>query len=308
MLAIGNALALAGGPTVTEGIVSAKNRSLTAENDSGQTENLVGLHPDRRRHQPGQLGRPPGQRPGPGDRDEHRGGLQQLGQRPGPEHRVRHRHRLGEAPPGRAPPGRPGGAGNASPQPAPVANTAYMGVTVETVTPAVQQQDTLTPPPGRWCCRCRPGSPADQGRPPGQRRDRVAERRHHRDGRGPDRRPPPAGPRGPRLGGDLPWAAPRRPSTSRSGPARAAGRLVRAVIPGGAVSMTPPIDEPTVPEEGEEPPPPVGHVRVVYLGPVAPHWEVQSDFGDPTHRRLPGAGPGPAGAAAPPRPAVPAEP
>jgi hypothetical protein len=27
--------------------------------------------------------------------------------------------------------------------------------------------------------------------------------------------------------------------------------------------------------------PPVGHVRVVYLGPVAPHWEVQSDFGDP---------------------------
>lgn len=23
-----------------------------------------------------------------------------------------------------------------------------------------------------------------------------------------------------------------------------------------------------------------GHIRVVYLGPVAPHWEVQSDFGD----------------------------
>ena len=23
-----------------------------------------------------------------------------------------------------------------------------------------------------------------------------------------------------------------------------------------------------------------GHVRVVYLGPVAPHWEVRSDFGD----------------------------
>lgn len=27
--------------------------------------------------------------------------------------------------------------------------------------------------------------------------------------------------------------------------------------------------------------PPVGHVRIVYLGPVAPHWEVQSDWGDP---------------------------
>lgn len=23
-----------------------------------------------------------------------------------------------------------------------------------------------------------------------------------------------------------------------------------------------------------------GHVRVVYLGPVAPHWEVESEFGD----------------------------
>ena len=45
--------------------------------------------------------------------------------------------------------------------------------------------------------------------------------------------------------------------------------------------MTPVTDEPTVPEEGGEPQPPVGHVRVVYLGPVAPHWEVQSDFGDP---------------------------
>ena len=27
--------------------------------------------------------------------------------------------------------------------------------------------------------------------------------------------------------------------------------------------------------------PPQGHVRVVYLGPVAPHWEIQSNFGDP---------------------------
>jgi hypothetical protein len=33
-------------------------------------------------------------------------------------------------------------------------------------------------------------------------------------------------------------------------------------------------------ETAEEPVEPVGHVRVVYLGPVAPHWEVQSDFGD----------------------------
>lgn len=27
--------------------------------------------------------------------------------------------------------------------------------------------------------------------------------------------------------------------------------------------------------------PPRAHVRIVYLGPVAPHWEIRSDFGDP---------------------------
>lgn len=26
--------------------------------------------------------------------------------------------------------------------------------------------------------------------------------------------------------------------------------------------------------------PPRGHARVVYMGPVSPHWEVHSDFGD----------------------------
>ena len=34
----------------------------------------------------------------------------------------------------------------------------------------------------------------------------------------------------------------------------------------------------TQPEE--QPQPPRGHVRIVYLGPVAPHWRVDSDFGD----------------------------
>ena len=36
----------------------------------------------------------------------------------------------------------------------------------------------------------------------------------------------------------------------------------------------------TVTEPSAEPQPPRGHVRVVYLGPVAPHWEIQSDYGD----------------------------
>jgi len=44
VIAIGNALALAGGPTVTEGIVSAENRSLTTQNDAGTLiEHLTGL-------------------------------------------------------------------------------------------------------------------------------------------------------------------------------------------------------------------------------------------------------------------------
>jgi hypothetical protein len=29
--------------------------------------------------------------------------------------------------------------------------------------------------------------------------------------------------------------------------------------------------------------PPVGHARIVYMGPVAPHWEVYADYGDPNH-------------------------
>ena len=36
------------------------------------------------------------------------------------------------------------------------------------------------------------------------------------------------------------------------------------------------------PEELAEPLPPQGHVRIVYLGPLAPHWEVQGVFGDRT--------------------------
>ncbi len=34
------------------------------------------------------------------------------------------------------------------------------------------------------------------------------------------------------------------------------------------------------PEELEEQRAPRGHVRIVYLGPVAPHWEVVSEFGE----------------------------
>lgn len=30
----------------------------------------------------------------------------------------------------------------------------------------------------------------------------------------------------------------------------------------------------------EEPPPPVAHATIVYLGPVAPHWEIRGHFGE----------------------------
>lgn len=33
-------------------------------------------------------------------------------------------------------------------------------------------------------------------------------------------------------------------------------------------------------QQAEPQAPPRGHVRVVYLGPVAPHWRVDSDFGE----------------------------
>jgi len=36
----------------------------------------------------------------------------------------------------------------------------------------------------------------------------------------------------------------------------------------------------SMPEPATEQLPPRGHVKVVYLGPVAPHWEIRSDFGD----------------------------
>jgi hypothetical protein len=34
------------------------------------------------------------------------------------------------------------------------------------------------------------------------------------------------------------------------------------------------------PDDFEQAPAPRGHVRIIYLGPVAPHWDVGSEFGD----------------------------
>ncbi|MGB9112833.1 MAG: hypothetical protein WCF24_08925 [Acidimicrobiales bacterium] len=36
----------------------------------------------------------------------------------------------------------------------------------------------------------------------------------------------------------------------------------------------------TMVQDNATPEPPRAHVRIVYLGPVAPHWEVESEFGE----------------------------
>jgi S1-C subfamily serine protease len=59
VIAIGNALALAGGPTVTTGIVSAKGRTLTAQDPvTSATENLTGLIQTDAAINPGNSGGP----------------------------------------------------------------------------------------------------------------------------------------------------------------------------------------------------------------------------------------------------------
>ena len=58
VVAIGNALALGSSPTVTTGIISAKDRTITAENDSGATETLDGLLQTDAAINPGNSGGP----------------------------------------------------------------------------------------------------------------------------------------------------------------------------------------------------------------------------------------------------------
>jgi S1-C subfamily serine protease len=160
VLAIGNALALAGGPSVTEGIVSAEHRSLTAQNDSGQTENLTGLLQTDAAINPGNSGGPlvnsqaqvVGMNTAVASSSTGNAPTQNIGfaiavdsVKP-----LLAMLRLGGA----------GGAGSPAPQITPAANAAYMGVTVGPVTPALKQQDQLTPSAGALVTFVQPGSPA----------------------------------------------------------------------------------------------------------------------------------------------------
>ncbi len=162
VLAIGNALALAGGPSVTEGIVSAENRSLTAQNDAAATETLTGLLQTDAAINPGNSGGPLvnaqaqviGINTAVASSSAGNAPAQNIGFAIAIDSV---KPRLAELRQGG-----PGGAGNAGAQPVPVNNSAYMGVAVGTVTPAVQQQLQLTPSSGAYVVSVQPGSPADK--------------------------------------------------------------------------------------------------------------------------------------------------
>ena len=96
VVAIGNALGLsAGTPTVTQGIVSALGRSVTAGRGGHSVREPAEPDPDRRRHQPRELGRPAHRHVRAGDRHEHRGRGNGERRHQLAEHRLRHpdRHR-----------------------------------------------------------------------------------------------------------------------------------------------------------------------------------------------------------------------
>jgi S1-C subfamily serine protease len=162
VLAIGNALALSGGPSVTQGIVSAENRSLSTQDDSGKTENLSGLLQTDAAINPGNSGGP-----------LVNAQAQVIGintavaassQGNAPTQNIGFAIAIDSVKPQLASlrQGGTGGPGASSPTPAPAANKAYMGVSVQSVSPALQQQDHLTPAAGAVVNSVQAGSPADQ--------------------------------------------------------------------------------------------------------------------------------------------------
>ena len=160
VLAIGNALALAGGPSVTEGIVSAKNRTLSAENDSGQTENLTGLMQTDAAINPGNSGGPLVDAQGQVVGMNTAVASSTTGN--APAQNIGFAITVDSVKPllARLRVGGTGGAGTSTPQLTPAANSAYVGVVVGPVTAQLRQQDHLTPSTGALVVSVEPGSPA----------------------------------------------------------------------------------------------------------------------------------------------------
>jgi len=162
VLAIGNALALAGGPTVTEGIISAENRSLTAENDSGQTENLTGLIQTDAAINPGNSGGPLVNAQGQVVGINTAVASSTTGN--APTQNIGFAITVNSVKPLLAGlrTGGTGGSGGsgAAPSATPAQNAAYIGVTVGDVTPQLRQQDHLSASSGALVTSVEPGSPA----------------------------------------------------------------------------------------------------------------------------------------------------
>ena len=161
VLAIGNALALAGGPSVTEGIVSAENRSLSAQNDTGQTENLTGLLQTDAAINPGNSGGPlvnsqaqvVGMNTAVASSSSGNAPTQNIG----------FAITVNSVKPllAQLRQGGSGGTGGSTATTIPV-NSAYIGVTVGPITPALQQQDHLTPSTGALILSVQTDSPAER--------------------------------------------------------------------------------------------------------------------------------------------------
>jgi serine protease Do len=149
VLAIGNALALAGGPSVTEGIVSAEGRSLSAQSDfSNTSEQLSGLLQTDAPINPGNSG-------GPlvNSSAEVIGmntAVAESGQGNAPAQNIGFAIAINTIKPllpGLLRGGTGGVNGGRTPT-APKSKTAYLGVVIQSVTPSVAQQQHLTPKSG----------------------------------------------------------------------------------------------------------------------------------------------------------------
>jgi len=162
VVAIGNALALQGGPTVTAGIVSAKNRSLSAQADfSNAMENLNGLLQTDAPINPGNSGGPLAD--SHGDVIGMNTAVAESGSGNAPAQNIGFAIAIDSIKPllvGLQHGGTGGVRGGVPAQP--VSHTAYMGVVVENVTPQLAQQQHLTPTSGAFVSGVSPGGPADK--------------------------------------------------------------------------------------------------------------------------------------------------
>jgi S1-C subfamily serine protease len=159
VVAVGNALALQGGPTVTTGIVSATNRTLSSESDfTHQSETLHGLLQTQAPINPGNSGGPlvnsKGEVIGMNTATAESSAGNAPAQNIGFAIAI---NTVKPLVPGLLTGGTGGTSGTKSGPPA-----AVLGVSVQNVTPALQKQLTLTPSSGALVTGVTSGGPANQ--------------------------------------------------------------------------------------------------------------------------------------------------